>query len=210
VDRYPESRFRENAWQAFSRLAELDLKAALKIGGAKGQYDKVPYLRFSDAAAAEFLEWRGDLECRLRAGDMSPALEGHVAKYRKLVPALALINHLADAGEGPVSEEALVKALALTKYAESHARRVYGASDAVEVAAARAILKHIHAGDIADGFTARDVHRHGWSHLTDRDHIQFGLDLLVDLDHLAGRDINAGERGGRPKVIYMINPASKP
>jgi putative DNA primase/helicase len=117
---------------------------------------------------------------------------------------------IADAGEGPVSEEALVKALALTKYAESHARRVYGASDAVEVAAARAILKHIHAGDIADGFTARDVHRHGWSYLTDRDHIQFGLDLLVDLDHLAGRDINAGERGGRPKVIYMINPASKP
>jgi putative DNA primase/helicase len=194
----------------FSRLAELDLNAALKMGGAKGQYDKVPYLRFNEAATVEFLEWRSDVECRLRTGDMPPALEGHIAKYRKLVPALALINHLADAGEGPVSEEALVKALALTKYVESHARRVYSASGAVEVVAARAILKHIHAGDIADGFTARDVHRHGWSHLTDHDHIRFGLDLLVDLDHLVGRDINAGERGGRPKVIYMINPASKP
>jgi len=62
--------------------------------------------------------------------DISPALEGHIAKYRKLVPALALINHLADACEGPVSEEALVKALALTKYVESHARRVYSASGA--------------------------------------------------------------------------------
>ena len=210
VDRYPDSRFRENAWRVFSRLAELDLSAAFKIGGAKGQYDKVPYLRFSDAAAAEFLEWRSDLERRLRAGDMPPALEGHIAKYRKLVPALALINHLADAGEGPVSEEALVKALALARYAETHARRVYSASGAVEVAAARAVLKHIHAGELADGFTTRDVQRHGWSHLTDRDHIQLGLDLLIDLDHLAARDINAGERGGRPKVVYMTNPASRP
>jgi Protein of unknown function (DUF3987) len=180
------------------------------MGGIKGQYDKVPCLRFNEAAAVEFLEWRSDLEPRLRTGDMPPALEGHIAKYRKLVPALALINHLADAGDGPVSEEALVKALALTRYLESHARRVYAASGTVEVTAARAILKRIHAGDITDRFTARDVQRHGWSHLTDRDHIQLGLDLLVDLDHLAARDINAGERGGRPKVVYTINPASKP
>ena len=58
---------------------------------------------------------------------MSPALEGHVAKYRKLVPALALINHLADSGDGLVGIEALLKALAFSRYLESHARRVYGA-----------------------------------------------------------------------------------
>ena len=55
---------------------------------------------------------------------MSPALEGHVAKYRKLVPALALINHLADSGDGLVGIEALLKALAFSRYLENHARRV--------------------------------------------------------------------------------------
>jgi putative DNA primase/helicase len=38
-----------------------------------------------------------DLEKRLR-GDLHPALESHLAKYRKLVPALALICHLVDGG----------------------------------------------------------------------------------------------------------------
>jgi putative DNA primase/helicase len=42
------------------------------------------------------------------------ALEGHFAKYRKLSPALALINHLADGGEGAVGQTALRRALALT------------------------------------------------------------------------------------------------
>ena len=78
----------------------------------------------------------------LRSGELSPALEGHLAKYRKLVPALALINHIADAGQGDVGEFSLLRALAFSKYLESHARRVYGASNTVELNAAKAILAH--------------------------------------------------------------------
>ena len=55
-------------------------------------------------------EWRADLENRLHKGDMAPALESHLAKYRKLVPALALINHLADGGAGPIGRTALGRA----------------------------------------------------------------------------------------------------
>jgi hypothetical protein len=45
--------------------------------------------------------------------------------------------------------------------------------------------------------------------LADRDHIQRGLDLLIELDHLA--DVTAGKTGygGRPKVSYWINPVSR-
>src|SRR5215813_513044 len=95
---------REKAWQTFERMAKLDTQAALRLGAEKGPFDKVPCLRFEEAAHEDFLGWRTDVERRLRSCEMSPALEGHLAKYRKLVPSLALINHLADGGTGPISK----------------------------------------------------------------------------------------------------------
>ena len=108
------------------RLGQIDESAALKLGAEKGPYDKVPALRFDEGAQEDFRSWRTDLERRLHSGDLSPALEGHLAKYRKLVPTLALMNHLADRGEGLISHRSLLKALATAYYLESHARRVYG------------------------------------------------------------------------------------
>jgi putative DNA primase/helicase len=203
VDEYPNTHARDSARSVFDRLAKLD---AIKIGAFKSPYDKVPFLRFEDSARTEFLNWRADLEARLRAGELSAAVEGHLAKYRKLIPSLALINHLADTGCGPVSHAALLKALAFANYLETHARRVYGAHNAAELAAAKTILVHIQRGDLANGFTARDVQRHDWSNLTDRGHIQAGLDLLAELDHLAACPATPGQHGGRPKVTYQINP----
>jgi hypothetical protein len=144
----------------------------------------------------------------LHSGDLSPAFEGHLAKYRKLVPTLALMNHLADRGEGLISQRALLKALATAYYLESHARRVYGSGHEAELAAAKAILKHIRNGDLTDGFTARDVHQRGWAHLTEREHVGAGLSLLIDLDYLAPSALTAGVEGGRPKVTYLVNPRS--
>jgi hypothetical protein len=154
------------------------------------------------------LEWRKGLERRLRSDELSPALEGHVAKYRKLVPALALVDHLAEGKTGSITGEALLRALAIAEYLETHARRVYGATDTVDIIAAEAILTHIRRGALKDGFTARDVHRPRWSRLTDREHVRRGLDLLVELDHLAEIEAQKTGYGGRPKVSYRINPAS--
>jgi hypothetical protein len=210
VDEYPDARVRETAWGAFTRLGGLTEAGAIALGALRGKFDKIPYLRFDDAAHAEFLSWRTDLERRLRSGELSPALEGHFAKYRKLVPALALITHLADKGQGAVPLPALLKALAFAAYLESHARRIYGSFNAVELAAGKAILARIRKGDLTNGFSARDIQRHGWSNLTDREHIHAGLDLLVDFDHLAISAAAAGEHGGRPKVTYIINPRGLP
>src|SRR5215467_3256591 len=179
IDEYPNGAAREKAWQTFERMAKLDMAAALSLGANKGPFDKVPYLRFEEAAHEDFLRWRTDLERRLRSGEMSPALEGHLAKYRTLVPSLALINHLADGGAGPVSLRALLKALAAAYYLESHARRVYGSASESELAAAKAILKHIRNDDLKNGFTARDVHQRGWANLTEREQVGAGLSLLV-------------------------------
>src|SRR5262249_51467450 len=65
-----------------SKLTEAEV---LKLGALKGAYDKVPFLRF-DEAAAGFLDWRRGLERRLRGDELSPALEGHIAKRSQAGP----------------------------------------------------------------------------------------------------------------------------
>jgi hypothetical protein len=137
---------------------------------------------------------------------LSAALEGHLAKYRKLVPALALINHIADGREINISEKSLLRALAFAAYLESHAVRVYGSSSEGEVSAASAILRHIRSGELDEGFTSRDVLRHGWSHLAELDQISSGLNLLAELNYISAVESVVGPRGGRPKVAYAINP----
>jgi hypothetical protein len=206
VDQYPDTVARRRAWSVFERMSKLDEEALRNLEAHKGTFDKTYCFRFTEDARAEFLAWRRPFERRLRNGELSPALQGHFAKYRKLVPALALINHLADGGTDSVGVAALRKALAFAAYLESHALRVYGATDMVELAAAEAILKHIKEGDLANRFAAREVHRHGWSNLTERDAVQAGLDLLVDCDYLAPITSQPDSQGGRPKTTFAINP----
>jgi Protein of unknown function (DUF3987) len=210
VDEYPNREAREKAWDVYQRVSKIDESTALKLGAEKGPFDKVPALRFDQGAQEDFVDWREGFERRLRSGELSPAFEGHLAKYRTLVPALALMNHLADRGEGLVSQRALLKALATAHYLESHARRVYRSADEAELAAAKAILKHIKSGDLKDGFTARDVHQRGWAHLTEREQVGAGLGLLTDLDYLAASGPATSAEGGRPKVIYSVNPRIAP
>jgi putative DNA primase/helicase len=147
-----------------------------------------------------------DLERRLRSGDLHPALESHLTKYRKLVPSLALISALADGGTGAIDGAAVLRALAFAQYLESHARRCYAAGSESETAAAKAILSRIRKGELLDGFSCRDVHRKGWSNLSEPDQVQSGLNLLVEFDWLAADQITGGSAGGRPRTVYRINP----
>ncbi len=200
VDRFPDSEAKAAAWEVFERLDKLVPDA---IGARYDQFGDLPYIRFDETAQEAFTEWRTDLEARLRAGDLAPALESHLAKYRKLVPTLALINHLADGGSGNVSETALVRALAFSEYLETHARRAYGSGTEAEAETAKAILSRISKGDLREGFTARDVYRNQWSNLSDREAVQAGLDLLADLDWLA---TSTAQSAGRSRTSYRINP----
>jgi putative DNA primase/helicase len=199
-DRFPNSEARDQAWQTFERLNSLNPDA---VQAERDQFSSLPFLRFDGQAQRLFSEWRADLEKRLRANDIAPALESHFAKYRKLIPALALINHLADNGVGPISEKALLRSLAFVDYLETHARRAYGSGPAAEAATAQLILDRIRKGDLKDEFAARDIYRSGWSGLTDADMVKAGLELLVDLDWLA---LKTSDTGGRPRTAFMINP----
>ena len=72
-----------------------------------------------------------------------------------------------------------------------------------EAATAKLILSRICKGDLAGGFTARDIQRKQWSGLSENDAIKTGLDLLVDLDWIRAQEAGTG---GRPSVKCAINP----
>jgi putative DNA primase/helicase len=201
VDRWPDTEARRRAFEVFEYMDALTPEAVLAEPD-----DEYHFLRFGPDASEAFTEWRTALEYRLRAGELHPALESHFAKYRKTVPALALVLHLADGGTGPVGLPATLRALAWAEHLETHARRCYGAVTAVAASAARRILERIRAGDLKEGFRARDVDRAGWSGLTDSEATRAALDQLVDINYLAEAELPAKLTGGRPALVYRINP----
>lgn len=207
VDRYPNTQAKNEAFKVFEYLDEIEpsqIKAEQSLD-INGEPDGIPFLRFDPAALIEFQEWRKNLEQRLR-GELHPAIESHLSKYRKLIPSLALILHLANRGIGPVSKRATLQALAWGNYLETHMSRAYGSISQPAVTVAKAILKKIKRGDLKSPFTTTDVWRPGWTNLNDREQVLLGLQLLEDYNYLFLEKI---ETGGRPKILYSLNEAIK-
>jgi hypothetical protein len=139
----------------------------------------------------------------MRSGEEHPALESHFAKYRSMVPSLALLIHLADRGTGAVGSKAITKALGWEKYLVSHARRIYGRGLDPEIWHAQALAEKILAGKVTDGFVVRDVYNNGWRMLSSKTQALIAVDYLEELDWLRPETI---ETGGRSKIRYHINP----
>ena len=203
VDRHPDTAAKNRAFKVFDDLDRLN---PAEIGAEQdtdfeGQPEGIPYLRFDPPSLELFSEWRTTLEAKLRS-DLHPALESHFAKYRKLIPSLALIIHLADGGNGPVSEGATLRALAWGEYLETHAERAYSSVSNADASTAKAILRRIKKGDLRPPFSTRDVWRPGWSKLSDRDQVVGGLRMLEDYRHIYIERVNTN---GRPKMLYHLN-----
>src|SRR5262249_47974581 len=141
----------------------------------------IPFLRFTDDAQECFDAWRAELEKKLRSDIEHPAFEAHLAKYRKLVPALALLVHLTDRKRGPVSLNALNRSLLWSDYLEAHARRIYAAVLRPDTAAARELAKHLQRGDLPQRFRLREVYRKGWAGLNNKEDAEAAAEILCDL-----------------------------
>ncbi|MBU1568805.1 MAG: DUF3987 domain-containing protein [Proteobacteria bacterium] len=204
VDRPPDTRAKNQAFKVYDYLDKMDpaVIGAQLDTDIDGKPEGIPYLRFDPEGLKLFLEWRTDLEARLREGDLHPALESHFAKYRKLIPSLALIIHLSESGGGSVGKRATLKALAWGEYLETHAQRAYTAGAQPSVATAKAILKRIKKGDLGTSFSSRDVSRPKWSMLTDTEKVQDALKLLVEYNHLIEERV---ETAGRPATVFHLN-----
>jgi putative DNA primase/helicase len=176
IDRKPALDARNSAFRVFKALDDLDWRAV----GAKwdrlndepdGKTIGLPYLRFAPDAQERFAEWHKGLEERLRAGTLDSMMESHLSKYRKLVPALALIVHLADATDDngklrkapQVTCAAVDKALKWAEYLETHAARMYASTTIASTDAARAIIAKVRSGHLKkEAFGSREILR-SWS-----------------------------------------------
>jgi putative DNA primase/helicase len=207
VDRKPDIEASKTATAVFSRIANMDWReiGATRDRGFGGDEEGLPYLRLSDRAQEMFVEWRTSLERRLRSNEMDGMLESHLAKYRKLVPALALTIQLADcegkvASIGPVAME---QALKWAAYLETHAARAYGSIAGAATDAANAIVAKIKSRNLKEQFGSREIVRAQWSLLRDRDTIHAALQLLADHDWLR---VDKVETRGRTATAYIVNP----
>lgn len=204
-DRRPDAIYRQRAFDAVAHLDCLDVAA---IGAAEDNFNRgAPYLRFDPDAQQMFRAWRAQLEKRLRSEGLQPALESHLAKYRKLVPALALIHHLTNGNIGSVSLVSIKAAISWAEFLESHAHRIYQSGVAGDVAGAQAILRGLRKGVLEVPFTAREVGRKNWTPMNDNGaRVQAAIELLEDLHYLRSEDVHPGKKGGRPTTIYHANP----
>ena len=125
---------------------------------------------------------------------MHPALVSHLAKWRKLIPALALIFALVDTPDsgGVIHEGELIRALAWAEHLRPHAERLYAAALIPETTGAHALLAKIKGGKLCDGdgvlwesFTPRLVAVKSWAGLNSVDGVRKAAELLADYGWLA-------------------------
>ena len=198
-DRSPDIIARNQARDVYERLDSLspeNLRAEVDSG--------IPFLRFTPEAQEVFIEWRTELEMGLRSGDELPIMEAHLSKYRSLIPALALIDHLVEVGSGPVTVASFIRAAVLGEYLESHARRIYAPVVNPAPAAAKALADRILSGHVQDGFSLRDnVYQNSWSRLSTAADAQMAADVLELAAWICGFE---KATPGRTAVVYFINP----
>jgi Protein of unknown function (DUF3987)/DnaB-like helicase N terminal domain len=205
VDKAPDREAREHAHAVFDRLDRLD-PADVERGA-----DGLPYLRFGEEAQELFNDWLAGLQGRLMKSEHE-ALEAHLAKYRSLMPSLALLSHLADSPgrPGPVSLEAAKRAAAWCEYLEAHARRLYSSVLRADVIGARTLLEKLRAGEVAPlPFTARDVYKREWAGLSGKPEAEAAIAMLADHRFVRAVDDGSGGAGGRPTLKYQPHPGLK-
>ncbi len=204
-DRWPDQQAKDRAFAVFRALDTFDAGSV----GACQQDEEIPTLHFAPDAQELFDAWRLKLETRLRSPEMAgaPAFESHLAKYRSLMPSLALIFHLIEVTDGAgsvVSLDAARLAATWCEFLEAHARRIYAPELQTAVHAAHALAEHIKSGHIESGNAVRDIYRSQWSELATVDAVHAGLDELARANWVRIETRQTGN--GRPTEVVVLHP----
>ncbi len=207
VDRWPDAAAKKRAFAVYEKLDALSTEGAGATDDGEGG---VPTVRFAPDAQEVFDDWRNDLEGRLRGGELSPSLESHLAKYRSLMPSLALVFHLVSVVDGKaeaagaVGAEAALRATAWCEYLETHAKRLYASAEDAALESARVLLGRIRKGDVRDGCAVREVYRgHEWSRLSTPEEVNAAAAVLEDHGWLRVEKVSTK---GRPTLKLRLNP----
>ena len=136
-------------------------------------------------------------------------MRAHLAKYRKLMPVLAMLFALADGAQEVCTLHHARIAAAWCEYLETHARRVYAAQASPERAAAHVLGRKLAAGELgrpgSSIFKLREVYRKGWSGLGAKEYVLPALRCLEELGWVRKVPKPEGKQG-RSSEEYTISP----
>jgi hypothetical protein len=203
VDRPANKAAFDQMHSAITRLAEItrfDLPSCtIHSSGAL-------LLHFEPAAQDKFNAWYVANENLLKSGKVDSAMHGHFAKYRSLIPGLALLFHLLDGHDGPVCEECFDRALSFAKYLKSHAKRIYASIQSQDYQPAKALAVKLLDKKLVDGFTQRSLLHNKWSCLSTKEMVESAVTILIEFGWLTEYQTPPNQKGGRPTATYKINP----
>jgi putative DNA primase/helicase len=202
VDKKPNIQAQEQASAIMKKLAFMNFCDY----GATQEKEDTPYFCFTEEAQGIFFAWLTELEREKLTREDEPILIEHFAKYRKLMPALALIFHLINVADGKargsITTDCVEWAAAWCDYLEAHARRIYGMNLEIAHQAARKLARKIQREELNGHFDVRDVYRKEWSLLRTREEVEIACSVLKEAGWLKD-DPHEGSRG---KNAYLINP----
>ena len=206
VDKVPNKEAQHDAAMIMRNLTSMNFCEY----GAVQEGEETPYFCFTDHAQHTFFVWLTELEREKLTSEEEPILLEHFAKYRKLMPSLALIFHLinvaSDKARGAIPVECVERAAAWCEYLEGHARRIYTSSVTAEYQAARNLVRKIRQGELHDRFDNRDIYRKHWALLKTKEEVESVCNLLVENGWLREGVVSEGRK---TKGCYFINPAVK-
>jgi len=204
VDRKPDNQARDQASSIMIKLANMNFT---HHGAILGGQSETPYFHFDTQAQDIFYEWLTEHENRIRNSHDEPIIIEHLTKYRKLMPALALIFHLINVANGRPSGQITIdcveRAAGWCDYLEQHARRIYEMALESSFDAARKLARKIQEGEITSTFDARDVYRKEWAMLDSKSTAEAACDILANCGWLKRSTI---PEGGKTKTTYTVNP----
>src|SRR3990167_2253010 len=205
VDRKPHMQAQRQAAHIITTLATMDFT---KHGAQLESPEGIPYFHFSPEAQDLFYEWLNDLEGKLRTPTDEAIIVEHLAKYRKLLPALALLFHLISIAHGetagPVTLMCMERAAGWCDYLEAHARRIYAMRTNSAYQAARTLARKIQECEVQGPFYLREIYRNAWTHLKNREEAESACHILIQKGWL--QEQKTIHRNKTHVSHYLINP----
>ena len=196
IDRPPNHRAIDRVGKVYRAIVEMDCDCPL-------------ILKFTPDAQALFREWLRQLEGRLRSDDLPSVMQAHLAKFRSLMPSLALLFSLADGAREAVDLHHARLAASWCVYLEAHAHRIYASRISPEQLAAITLSRKLAAGwKRGEGrFALREVYRNNWTGLSTPEEARAALPLLEEAAWIRREGNDRGP--GRPSESFSINPRLK-
>lgn len=197
IDREPDTDAINAAHRLFDRvIADPDFGEAT-----------IDIRRFDSSAQSLFYDWLSEIELEVRAGELPPVIASHLAKYKSLIPSLALVFAVADDVQGDIPQGYLKQAIEWGRYLRAHAERVFSVALHSELTHAKELLRRLQNGDVAGKtFTQRSIYRNHWR-LLDRNGTEQAIACLLDYGWIIERQVKGPQ--GRATTEYMLTPLSE-